>query len=183
VLACLSVFRPITWVLSAYLEAECKTRRLMVLEIAKVGVLIAGIAALQPYGVRVASAAVGIAFGANAIGGIALVMREGVSPRRLALGFLQPVAACGAMGAAVWAVHRGLLAAGIDHLAVQLIAMIASGAAAYLAAALVVCRATARDLLGLVRSGARAAGGLSTCGATGCRTARRPGARTSARFA
>src|SRR4030095_6657492 len=32
VLACLSVFRPITWVLSAYLEAEAKTNRLVALE-------------------------------------------------------------------------------------------------------------------------------------------------------
>src|SRR5262249_47908470 len=47
VLACLSVFRPITWVLSAYLEAESKTSRLMVLEIAKLGVLIGGMALLS----------------------------------------------------------------------------------------------------------------------------------------
>src|SRR5688572_18930720 len=85
VLACLSVFRPITWVLSAYLEAESKTNRLMVLELIKLGLLLGGIAILQRFGVRAASAAVGIAFGLTAIAGIALVAREGPSPRRLLL--------------------------------------------------------------------------------------------------
>jgi PST family polysaccharide transporter len=153
VLACLSVFRPITWVLSAYLEAESKTNRLMGLELAKIGLLIGGIVVLQPYGVRIASAAVGFAFGATAIAGILLVMREGPSPRRLAIGFLQPLAACGVMAAVVWAAHA--LIAPVAPPAVVLIALIAVGAAAYVAAALVICRATARDLLSLVRRGLR----------------------------
>jgi PST family polysaccharide transporter len=155
VLACLSVFRPITWVLSAYLEAESKTNRLMGLELAKIGLLIGGIVVLQPFGVRIASAAVGVAFGATAIAGIALVMREGPSPRRLAMSFLQPLAACGIMAAVVWVVRAALVAAGVHHPAVLLVAMIAVGAAVYVAAALVLCRATARDLLGLVKQAVR----------------------------
>jgi len=155
VLACLSVFRPITWVLSAYLEAEAKTGRLMYLEIAKIVVLIGGIAVLSPYGPRIASAAVGIAFGATAIAGVALVLGEGTSPRRLLAGFLQPLAACGVMAAAVWAAHAGLLAVGLDHPAVQLIAMIAVGAGAYVAAAFAMCRATARDLIALLKQALR----------------------------
>ena len=155
VLACLSVFRPITWVLSAYFEAEAKTNRLMVLELGKIALLIGGIIVLQPFGVRIASAAVGVAFGATAIAGIALIMREGPSPRRLAIGFIQPLIACAVMAAAVWAVHAGLRAAGFDHPLVQLIAMIVVGAAVYVGAALVVCRATARDLLTLVKQAMR----------------------------
>jgi PST family polysaccharide transporter len=155
ILACLSVFRPITWVLSAYLEAEAKTNRLMFLEIGKIALLIGGIVVLQPFGVRAASCAVGLAFGATAIAGIALIMREGPSPRRLAIGFIQPLIACAVMAAAVWAVHAGLRAAGFDHPLVQLIAMIVVGAAVYVGAALVVCRATARDLLTLVKQAMR----------------------------
>ena len=155
VLACLSVFRPITWVLSAYLEAESKTNRLMALELAKVALLIGGIVLLQPFGLRIASGAVGVAFGATAVAGVALVMREGPSPRRLAIGFIQPLIACAAMAAAVWSVHVGLGAAGFDHPVVQLIAMIVVGAAVYVGAALVVCRATARDLLTLVAQAMR----------------------------
>jgi PST family polysaccharide transporter len=158
VLASLSVFRPVMWVLSAYLEAESKTGRLMFLELGKLVLLIGGIAALQRFGIRVASAAVGLAFGATAIAGIALVAREaghggrrGPSARRLFVGFFQPIAACGVMVAAVLGVRAGLEAAGVAHPAIYLVAMIAAGAAAYPAAALVLCRATARDLLNLVR--------------------------------
>jgi PST family polysaccharide transporter len=155
VLACLSVFRPITWVLSAYLEAESKTNRLMFLEIGKIGLLIGGIIVLQPYGVRAASAAVGIAFGATALAGIALVMREGPSPRRLAIGFLQPLAACGVMAAAVWLVQRALVLVGLGHPAIQLVAMLVTGAVVYVVAALLLCPGTSRDLLGLVRKALR----------------------------
>jgi hypothetical protein len=47
VLACLSIFRPITWVLSAYMEAERKTTHLMMIELAKVGLLLGGIVVLR----------------------------------------------------------------------------------------------------------------------------------------
>jgi PST family polysaccharide transporter len=155
VLTCLSVFRPITWVLSAYLEAESKTGRLMYLELAKIVVLLGGIAVLQPYGLRVASAAVGIAYGATAIAGIALVLREGPSPRRLLVGFLQPLAACAVMAAVAWGVHELLVHVGLDHPAVLIAAMVVAGAAAYVAAALVLCRETARDLLDLTKKAVR----------------------------
>jgi PST family polysaccharide transporter len=151
VLACLSVFRPITWVLSAYMEAESKTNRLMILEIAKVGVLVAGIAGLQSFGVRAAAAAVGLAFGLTAVAGVVLVMREGPSPRRLLVGFVQPIAACAIMGAAAWGVHELLIRLGWDHPALLLVSMIVVGAATYVVAALVICRETARDLLDLLK--------------------------------
>ena len=149
VLACLSVFRPIVWVLSAYLEAESKTNRLMALELAKLALLLLGIIVLQPFGLRAATFAVGIAFGVTAIGGVVLVMREGPSPRRLLAGFLQPLAACAVMAAAVLGVRE--LLAGHVHTGVLFAAMIATGAVAYVVAALVICRATARDLLALVK--------------------------------
>jgi PST family polysaccharide transporter len=155
VLTCLSVFRPITWVLSAYLEAESKTGRLMYLELAKIVVLLGGIAVLQPYGLRVASAAVGIAYGATAIAGVALVLREGPSPRRLLVGFLQPLAACAVMAAVAWGIHALLVHLRLDHPAVLVVATAVAGAAAYVAAALVLCRETARDLLDLMKKALR----------------------------
>ena len=155
VLACLSVFRPIVWVLSAYLEAESKTNRLMILELAKLALLIIGIIALQPLGLRVAACAVGIAFGATAIAGVVMVMREGPSPRRLLAGFLQPLLACAVMAAAVYGVHR--LVEDM-HPGVQLVAMIATGSITYVAAALVLCRETARDLIDLLKKALRREG-------------------------
>jgi lipopolysaccharide exporter len=151
ILACLSVFRPITWVLSAYLEAEAKTNRLMFLELGKIVLLIGGIIVLQPFGVQVAAGAVGLAFGATAIAGIALVAREGPSPRRLLMGFLQPLAACGVMAAVALGARAALIGAGLSEPGLILVAMIVTGAVTYVAAALVICRATALDLLDLLR--------------------------------
>jgi O-antigen/teichoic acid export membrane protein len=153
VLACLSVFRPITWTLSAYMEAEAKTNRLMFLEVGKVGVLLAGIALLQPFGLRTAAAAVGIAFGATAIAGVALVVREGPSPARLLIGFIQPLLACGVMAAAVIGVRE----IGFTQPLVELIVEIVVGAIAYVAAALVIAPKTSRDLLGLLKKALRRA--------------------------
>jgi PST family polysaccharide transporter len=151
VLACLSVFRPITWVLSAYMEAEQKTGRLMFLELAKVVLLIAGIGLLAPLGLRVAAGAVGLAFGLTAIAGIAMVVRHGPSPARLVAAFVQPPAACAVMGVTVWLAHRGLHLAGVDRPALILLVMIAIGAVTYVGAALVICRETSRDLLQLLQ--------------------------------
>ncbi|MGN6107037.1 MAG: oligosaccharide flippase family protein [Kofleriaceae bacterium] len=151
VLACLSVFRPITWVLSAYLEAESKTNRLMFLELAKVGLLILGIVWLQRFGLEAAAGSVGIAFGVTSVAGVAMVLREGLSPRRLAEGFLRPLAACVVMAGAVWCTHAGLVALGVSQPAVLLAAMILVGAAVYVAAAFAICNAATRDLLDLLK--------------------------------
>jgi PST family polysaccharide transporter len=151
VLTCLSVFRPITWVLSAYLEAESKTNRLMLLELLKIGLLILGIAALHPFGLRVAAFAVGIAFGFTALLGIAVVVREGVSWRALFSGFARPLLACGVMALAVLGVDRALVALGWDYPIVQLIVEIVVGAVAYVIAAFAFARETAIDLLQLLK--------------------------------
>ncbi len=148
VLAALSVFRPITWVLSAYMEAEAKTTPMMLLEVVKVGVLLAGIALLSRWGLRASACAVGIAFGAAALGGVALVAHELPSPIKLLTGFLQPLGACAVMGVAIFGVKQ---LDGELYPILQLALEIVVGAVAYIAAALVLCRATAKDLLGLLR--------------------------------
>ena len=148
VLACLSVFRPITWTLSAYVEAESKTGRLMFLEVAKVVLIVGGIALLSPFGLRISACAVGIAFALSAVAGVILVAREGPSATKLLIGFLQPLAACGCMGGAIWLVHTALAN---QAYGLQLPAMIVVGGAVYVAAALVLCRATARELLSLTK--------------------------------
>jgi hypothetical protein len=150
VLAVLSVFRPLTWVMSVYMEAQGRTGRLMSLEIGKVVVLIGGLFALSGFGLRWASTAVGISFGLNAIAAMWMVSNEGVSPRRLAAGFVQPLLACAVMAAAVIGVRQALT--GRTPAAAQLVLEIATGAVVYVGAAFVFCRATARDLIGVARS-------------------------------
>jgi len=150
VLASLSVFRPITWVLSAFMEAEQKTGRLMFLELAKVVLLILGIGALAPLGLRVAACAVGIAFGLTTVAGVAMVVREGASPARLAVAFIRPLGACAVMALFVWLTACVLDVVGVAHPGVYVFAEIVVGAGAYVAAALIICRETAKDLLQLL---------------------------------
>lgn len=151
VLTCLSVFRPITWVISAYLEAESKTNRLMFLELLKIGLLILGIAALHPFGLEAAAGAVGIAFGFTALLGIWVVVREGASWRALLSGFARPLLACGVMALAVLGVDRVLVALGWDYPIIQLVVEIVVGAVAYVIAAFAFARETAIDLLQLLK--------------------------------
>jgi hypothetical protein len=99
----------------------------------------------------VAAGAVGIAFGASALAGVALVVREGPSPARLLAGFLQPLAACAVMAAFALGARALLARLGVEHPGAQLAAMVVAGAAAYVGAALMICRETARDLLDLGR--------------------------------
>src|SRR5262249_60393690 len=120
---------------------------LMFLEVGKLVILLAGIALLARFGLQASACAVGIAFGVTAIAGVALVVREGPSPGRLLVGFVQPLAACLVMAAAVWGVRCALPDV---HPALALAAEIVVGALAYVVGALVLSRDSAGDLLGLL---------------------------------
>jgi lipopolysaccharide exporter len=159
VLATLSVFRPITWVLGAYMEAQDRTAKMMFLEVGKLVVMLGGIYLLIPHGVVVAAGAVGVAFGLNAIFGVMMVVIDdrahGPSARRLFLGFAQPLLACAAMAAVVLALRTQVLdGTGLPPLAVLLIEIVV-GSLVYVAAALVVCRKSALDLLSMLKKIAR----------------------------
>ena len=58
---------------------------------------------------------------------------------------------------AVYAVNRGLLLANIRHPAILLVVEIVGGGIAYVGAALLIARATARDLLQLLKKGLKKA--------------------------
>ena len=151
VVSVLSIFRPITWVLATYLETQSQTSRLMFLEITKLVLILGGIAVCAPYGILASAGAVGFAFAFNAVAGIVLVSREGPSAWRLVVGFAQPLAACAVMAAAVLAARAGLDAVDISSPVVHLVIGATVGAIVYVAAALVICRETSRDLLRLIR--------------------------------
>jgi PST family polysaccharide transporter len=148
-LSALSVFRPISWTLSAYMQAREQTGRLMFLELANLVVLLGGMWALAPLGLVWSAAAVGIAFALSGAAGVWVVSRTGLSLREVALGFVQPLAACSAMAAGVLAVRAVI--AGAVPVGAQLAIEIATGALVYVGVALVACRTTARDLIELVR--------------------------------
>lgn len=160
VLSVLSVFRPITWVVSTYMESNLQVGRYMWLEVAKLFVLIASIAFLSRYGLLWAAGGVGVAFGASAIGGVWLVVQDGPSPWRVARGFLQPLAACGVMVAAVLGLRHVI--EGHVPVWLDLIAEMATGAISYVIAALILCRDTAHDFLRLAKGVLRGKRGDNT---------------------
>lgn len=149
VLSALSVFRPITWTLSAYMEARAQTGRLMVLELVNLLLLLGGIWVLAPVGLVWSAAAVGIAYGIYAVAGVLVVSRSGLSAARLALGFVQPLVACAAMAFAVLAL-REFLSVAVPVWA-QLAIEVVVGGFVYVNVALVVCRGAAQDLIALAR--------------------------------
>ena len=55
------------------------------------------------------------------------------------------------MASAVWLTQQGLHSVGVHHPAIYLFVEIIVGALAYVGAALVLCRETSRDLLGLLK--------------------------------
>jgi PST family polysaccharide transporter len=171
VLSGLSVFRPFLSVLAAYMEASGKTGRLMGLELAKLVVLLGGIAGFAMLGTNVldwsemstlqlAAGAVGFAFGLTALTTALLVSREPGGPRMRPIlkGFFEPLLACGVMTAAVLAAEHGLALAGVTHPGVVLVVAIVVGAVSYAAAALVIARDCSRDLLQLLKKTLRRGG-------------------------
>jgi len=151
VLAVLSVFRPVGWVVSSYLQAQERNKPLMYLELGKVVVLIGGIYALSPWGLRASACAVGVAFGLHTFAGIWLVLRNGPSPWVLLSGFVRPLIASGVMSAAVLAIRFTAARFGLDHPGVLLAVEIFVGVAIYVPVAYVLCNRTAKDLLALVK--------------------------------
>ncbi|MDB4957937.1 MAG: hypothetical protein JWO36_5506 [Myxococcales bacterium] len=149
VLSALSVSRPITCALSSYMEAREQTGQLMFLELANLVLLLGGTWALSGLGLTWSAGAVGIAFGIYAVAGVWLVARNGLSIRRLARGFVQPLAACGAMAVVVLTVRA--MIEGTISIGAQLGTEIAVGALTYVLVASVVCRETARNLVELAR--------------------------------
>ena len=155
ILSVIAVFRPITWTLGTYLEATEQTNKFMYLELAKLGILFAGIVVLQRWGIEAAALAVGLAYGFNAVAGIWMVSTgPAPTPRvsHLVAGFVRPLMACAAMFAAVLLARSGLIAAGVTRSAVHLPIEVAVGAIVYVPAAFLFAKPIARDLVQQLRS-------------------------------
>jgi lipopolysaccharide exporter len=152
VLSVLSVVRPMGWGITSYLASFSRTRPLMFLELLKLVLLFGCIVAFSSLGPLWTAASVGIAFGVQSLTTVVFAIRSDQLPAwPLARAFLQPLAACGVMVAAVIGVRHALDTIGVTapkwHVPIE----IAAGAATYVAAALVLARKTARDFLGLLR--------------------------------
>ncbi len=153
VLSGLSVLRPIGWIGSSYLQVLDRPRIIMVLEILKTGGLLLAIATVGRLGVLWACAAVGVAFGASAVGYLVAIRRiDGTSMRKTALPLLPPIVACVPMALAVVGVRHLLVAAGVHPGALMLVVETLVGGIVFIPSALVIAKGPARDLIGLVKT-------------------------------
>jgi lipopolysaccharide exporter len=153
VLSALSVVRPVGWIVQSYMQAQQRTRVVMVLELAKTALLMGVIATLGRLGPLWACGAVGVAFGAHALASL-MALRLGDEPLPwggLLGGFVGPLAASAPMAAAVLGVRHGLRAVGLRSAPLSLALELVAGGLVYVPAALVFARATSRDLLALLK--------------------------------
>jgi len=149
VLAALSVFRPIGFLVMGYLQVVGRTLSYMWLDFLKVVTILGSMWALSSFGPVWACAGVGIGFGLNAIQMVRAMRPDGYSAMTLFRAMLPPLFACAPMVGAVIAVRHLLDAPPITQLSVELLV----GAVAYIASALVIARAASRELLALLRRG------------------------------
>ncbi|MCG8417638.1 MAG: oligosaccharide flippase family protein [Proteobacteria bacterium] len=152
VLAAISVFQPISWTVQAFWTAQGRTRLLMIIQLAKIGLLAISIVATARFGPLWVCMAVGLTFAVNAAASMAIcAIMDGISPKALVHNFFRPLAACGPMVLAVLGCRHGLRAIGIDIPILSLCLEIAAGALVYLPAAFAFAPAIARDFVELLR--------------------------------
>jgi len=152
VLSCLSIVRPVGWTIGSYLLARDQPRLDAKLEVFKLAALVVLLLTLGRLGPVWACVAVGFAFAAHSLASmIAVQFLDGVRVRALALECAPALAACVPMLAAVFGVHALESWAGVRSAGLRLVLEIATGAATYPSAALLLAREPSLDLLMLAR--------------------------------
>lgn len=156
ILSVLSVFRPLTWVFSSYLNTFGRNKALMALEALKLALLLGCIAVFARLGPLWSAGAVGLAFAVHAVLLAAIVsVQDGISARELASGFFRPLLACFVMAAAVLGVRHLLVGHGMTNKWVLLVVEISVGGLVYVPAAFVFAGETSREFLQRVRKALR----------------------------
>ncbi len=163
VLAALSIVHPIADIVRSYYQAADRTGASMLLQI---GHAVAGLGFIWVFGrFGITWAALGATAAAvlYALVGLAyLGAVEGVHAGAVLLAYARPLLPCAVMAGAVLGTRAGLGGLGLGVGPVRLGAEVLAGAIAYVAAALVLVRGPARDVLALVRDAvARRRGGAA----------------------
>jgi len=152
VLAALAVTRPISYVVSAYLQSGSRVVVVSALEVSKLAILFALMVLAAPFGILAVCVAVGVAFLFQALAGLFVVTREGLPFWATLLRVGRPLLATLPMAAAVVAVRWALAAAGLRMPGVSVVIEIVAGGVVYVGAALLLAGETARELISLVRA-------------------------------
>ncbi len=150
ILSALSVVRPIGWLIMGYLQAQSRTRTILVLEAIKVAALMVGIGALAMFGPLWACVGVGVGFGLHALASLWVVHHvDGMSMGTMVRPMMAPILAAIPMVGAVVGV-RHLAGPHLPNLVLLAIEVIVGGLV-YVPSALVVARASSRDLIDLLK--------------------------------
>ena len=152
VLAVLAVTRPISYVVSSYLQASARVVIVSVLEVVKVAILFTLMVLAAPYGILAVCVAVGGAFLFQMLAGLLVVTREGLPFWGTMLRIVRPLLSTVPMAAAVVGLRLSLAAAGLRVPIVSLLLEIVAGAVVYVGSAFLIAGDTARDLVSMVRS-------------------------------
>jgi PST family polysaccharide transporter len=153
ILSALSIVRPLGWVGNAYLQIRCQPRLVMLNEVARTVVLLAAMVLLGGLGPLWACAAVGLAFGASALGYVVAVRRvDGIPVKDMLAPLLPPLVACVPMALSVMTVRAGAMRLGHATTGATLALEILAGAVSFAVAALVLAPSASRALLGHLRS-------------------------------
>ena len=167
ILSVMTVFRPMFWSGSAYLQAVQQTRLIMIMSCTRAVLVLPLVAGLGHAG-GPEWACVGACIG-YAVHSIASIVVTGYATRLPIVGYLigvmRPLLACVPMFVAVTAVRAGLAELDVPSVA-SLVAEIVVGAVVYIVSALVLVRSTSRELIrlgkdALRRRPARAAAAVS----------------------
>jgi PST family polysaccharide transporter len=155
-LSALSVLRPIGWTISAYLLARDRPCLDAALEVLKLAAVVAFLLTLGRLGPLSACAAVGFAFALHAVASLVVVqIVDGIALVDLCARCGAPLLACLPLVIAVLGTRFVLENAGVHSYPTILAAQIAVGTVTYPAAALVLARPMALDLLSVVTSALR----------------------------
>ena len=149
VLAALAVTRPISYVVTSYLQASGRVMIVSVLEVAKVVLLFALMVLAAPYGIMAVCVAVGLAFLFHSLAGLWAVTRDGLPFWGTLLRIGRPLLSTVPMAAAVVGLRLLLDKAGLRVPAVSLVLEILLGAVAYVISAFTIAGDTARELVAL----------------------------------
>jgi lipopolysaccharide exporter len=154
ILSAVSAVYPLGFAIHSYLNASNHPRWVMVLGLIRTAVLLSSLALLGWLGGPLwACGGVGLGFGVYALLGILVACDlEKISPWPLLRGLRGPLLACLPMVGAVLAVRYLLRAAGVDSPLAHLIIEVLAGAGGYVAGALLLAPAVARELFMVLRT-------------------------------
>ncbi len=151
-LSVLSVPRPISGGLHAYLMARNHVRTVAILDWLQLAMVMGFIMSFGRLGPRWTCLAVGLAFMLRLLGDMWAVQKHGGAPMgKLLRSILPPLAACVPLLGAVVGVRYGMQYLGVRPV-ISLVAEVTVGVLVYIGSALVIARDASRDLLGVVRS-------------------------------